>query len=284
MKLKNLLLPILLFVSMIIKSQIPNPGFETLSGSIPAQWNTGPVYSYYTIKDTAVAKTGNHAALMYGFVPPASGAIVKDFPNYSIAKPIALTGWFKFYPQLGDSILFDIEIWKQGSYSTRGKNSKFTSAITSSTSVYTQFSIPITYAAPMAYCDSAWISIYPSGNVSALGYNWPHPNTIVMVDDLQWVYLTVGMGIDKEVLNVENVYPNPSKNIVNVIYTVPSKHSVSIKVYDVKGNLVETVINDETQVYGRYKAEVDISWLISGAYFIEITNGSELRREKIIVD
>jgi hypothetical protein len=284
MKLKNLLLPILLFVSMIIKSQIPNPGFETLSGSIPAQWNTGPVYSYYTIKDTAVAKTGNHAALMYGFVPPASGAIVKDFPNYSIAKPIALTGWFKFYPQLGDSILFDIEIWKQGSYSTRGKNSKFTSAITSSTSVYTQFSIPITYAAPMAYCDSAWISIYPSGNVSALGYNWPHPNTIVMVDDLQWVYLTVGMGIDEEVLNVENVYPNPSKNIVNVIYTVPSKHSVSIKVYDVKGNLVETVINDETQVYGRYKAEVDISWLISGAYFIEITNGSELRREKIIVD
>jgi hypothetical protein len=269
---------------MIIKSQIPNPGFETLSGSIPAQWNTGPVYSYYTIKDTAVAKTGNHAALMYGFVPPVSGAIVKDFPNYSIAKPIALTGWFKFYPQLGDSILFDIEIWKQGSYSTRGKNSKFTSAITSSTSVYTQFSIPITYTAPMAYCDSAWISIYPSGNVSAFGYNWPHPNTIVMVDDLQWVYLTVGMGIDKEVLNVEKVYPNPSKNIVNVIYTVPSKHSVSIKVYDVKGNLVETVINGETQVYGRYKAEVDISWLISGAYFIEITNGSELRREKIIVD
>jgi len=284
MKLKNLLLPILLFVSMIIKSQIPNPGFETLSGSIPAQWNTGPVYSYYTIKDTAVAKTGNHAALMYGFVPPVSGAIVKDFPNYSIAKPIALTGWFKFYPQLGDSILFDIEIWKQGSYSTRGKNSKFTSAITSSTSVYTQFSIPITYTAPMAYCDSAWISIYPSGDVSAFGYNWPHQNTIVMVDDLQWVYLTVGMGIDNEVLNVEKVYPNPSKNIVNVIYTVPSKHSVSIKVYDVKGNLVETVINGETQVYGRYKAEVDISWLISGAYFIEITNGSELRREKIIVD
>ena len=284
MKLKNLLLPILLFVSMIIKSQIPNPGFETLSGSIPAQWNTGPVYSYYTIKDTAVAKTGNHAALMYGFVPPVSGAIVKDFPNYSIAKPIALTGWFKFYPQLGDSILFDIEIWKQGSYSTRGKNSKFTSAITSSTSVYTQFSIPITYTAPMAYCDSAWISIYPSGNVSAFGYNWPHPNTIVMVDDLQWVYLTVGMGIDNEVLNVEKVYPNPSKNIVNVIYTVPSKHSVSIKVYDVKGTLIETVINNETQVYGRYKAEVDISWLISGAYFIEITNGFEIIREKIIVD
>lgn len=284
MKIKNLILPILLGVSMTMKSQIPNPSFETISGGIPTQWNTGPIYSYYTIKDTAVAKTGNHAAVLYGHIPPASSAIVKDFPNYSIAKPIALTGWFKFYPQLGDSILFDIEIWKQGSYATRGKNSKFTSALTSSTSVYTQFTIPITYTAPMAYCDSAWISIYPSGNVTAWGYNWPHPNTIVMIDDLQWVYLTTGMEIDKNVLNVEKVYPNPSKNIVNVVYTVPNQHTVSIKVFDDNGNLMETVISNEVQVYGRYKAEVDISWLVPGIYFIRITNGTEIRREKIIVD
>ena len=284
MKIKNTILPILLLASMTMKSQIPNPSFETISGGIPTQWNTGPLYSYYTIKDTAVAKTGNHAALIYGYIPPASGAVVKDFVNYSIAKPIALTGWIKFYPQLGDSVLFDIEIWKQGSYAARGKNSKFTSAITSSTSVYTQFNIPITYTAPMAYCDSAWISIYPSGNVSAWGYNWPHPNTIVMVDDLQWVYLTVGIEINKEVLTIEKAYPNPSKNTINVVYTVPHQHTVSIRVVDIRGKLMETVISNEIQTYGRYKAEVDVSWLLSGVYFIEITNGVELRTEKIIVD
>jgi hypothetical protein len=282
MKTKALILPILLLASMITKSQIPNPGFETISGGIPTQWNTGPLYSYYTIKDTAVAKTGNHAAVLYGYIPPASAAIVKDFPNYSIAKPIALTGWFKFYPQLGDSILFDIEIWKQGSYATRGKNSKFTSAITSSTSVYTQFSIPITYTAPMAYCDSAWISIYPSGNVTAWGYNWPHPNTIVMVDDLQWSYLTVG--INESTLSVEKIYPNPAKDIINVVYTVPKQYIVSVKIFDIKGDLMEIIIDKEVQSHGRYKAEADVSCFSAGTYFVEVTNGSEIKREKIIID
>ena len=269
---KRIILLVTLLTSISLTSQIPNPGFETVISGVPTLWNTGPIYSYYTIKDTTVSKTGSHAALIYGYVPPVSGAIVKDFPNYSIAKPIALTGWYKFYPQLGDSILFDIEIWKQGSYSTRGKNSKFTSAITSSTSVYTQFSIPITYTAPMAYCDSAWISIYPSGNVSAWGYNWPHPNTIVMIDDLQWVYLTTNIVINKEVINLEKVYPNPSKNIVSIVYTVPYKSKVSIKIVDSKGSLLETVITSEEQLLGRYKAEVDISKLSTGVYYIEVVN------------
>lgn len=282
---KRIILLVTLLTSISLTSQIPNPGFETVISGVPTLWNTGPIYSYYTIKDTAVSKTGSHAALIYGYVPPVSGAIVKDFPNYSIAKPIALTGWYKFYPQLGDSILFDIEIWKQGSYSTRGKNSKFTSAITSSTSVYTQFSIPITYTAPMAYCDSAWISIYPSGNVSAWGYNWPHPNTIVMIDDLQWVYLTTNIVIDKEVINLEKVYPNPSKNIVSIVYTVPYKSKVSIKIVDSKGSLLETIISSEEQLLGRYKTEVDISKLSTGVYYIEIVNDLGFKSStKLIVE
>lgn len=121
----------------------------------------------------------------------------------------------------------------------------------------------------MAYCDSAWISIYPSGNVSAWGYNWPHPNTIVMVDDLQWVYLTTDISINKEMFNVENIYPNPTKTIVNIIYTVPFQNKINIRVIDISGRVIETVINDEQSI-GRYKVEVDISKIPSGVYYIEI--------------
>lgn len=124
----------------------------------------------------------------------------------------------------------------------------------------------------MAYCDSAWIRIYPSGNVSAWGYNWHHPNTIVMIDDLQWVYPTTNIVINKEVINLEKVYPNPSKNIVSIVYTVPYKSKVSIKIVDSKGSLLETVISSEEQLLGRYKAEVDISKLSTGVYYIEIVN------------
>jgi hypothetical protein len=134
----------------------------------------------------------------------------------------------------------------------------------------------------MAYCDSAWISIYPSGNVTAWGYNWPHPNTIVMVDDLQWGYLTVG--INESSLSVEKIYPNPAKNIINVVYTVPKKYTVSVRIFDSKGNLMETVINNESQSHGRYKAEADVSCLAKGVYFIEVTNGDEIKSEKIIIE
>ena len=265
---KTLYFIILLLISVSIKSQIPNPGFETTSGGIPTLWNTGPIYSYYTIKDTVVAKTGNHAALLYGYAPPESGAIVKDFSNYSVSSPIGLTGWYKFYPQSEDSLLFDIEVWKQGSYSSRGKNNKLGSAITTSTSVYTQFNIPITYTLPPTYCDSAWINIYPSGNIFMWGYNWPHPNTIVMVDDLQWVYLTTDISINKT-FNVEKIYPNPSKTIVNIIYTVPFQTKINIRIIDISGSIIETVINDEQSI-GRYKAEVDVSKISDGVYYIEI--------------
>ena len=91
-------------------SQIPNPGFESVTGGKPNGWNLGPTYSFYPIRDTLVPHTGVHAAAIYGSVPPAyNGAVVMNFVQSS-ALPVALTGWYKFYPQNGDSIVFDVEV------------------------------------------------------------------------------------------------------------------------------------------------------------------------------
>ena len=59
---------------------------------------------------------------------------------------------------------------------------------------------------------------------------------------------------------------------MSIVYTVPYKSKVSIKIVDSKGSLLETVIGSEEQLLGRYKAEVDISKLSTGVYYIEIVN------------
>ena len=65
---------------------------------------------------------------------------------------------------------------------------------TGTTSVFTQFSVTLNYASYTAStCDSAFISIYPTGNVSFGGYNWAHPNTKGIIDDLAWTFTSTAI-------------------------------------------------------------------------------------------
>jgi hypothetical protein len=276
----------LLLFCITIFSQIPNPGFESVSSGKPNGWNLGLVYSTYPIRDTSVAHAGSHAAAIYGSVPPAlSGAVVQDFPYSSTILPAALMGWYKFYPQLGDSIMFDVEIWKNGAYANTAKSNVFTSAITGTTNVYSQFIIPISYSTYTATtCDSAFISIYPTGNVSAFGYNWAHPNTKALIDDLVWGFTTALPEIDrKNELNIESVYPNPSSGNMHIVYTVSQQTKVNLKIYDLTGKVVMVILDNEYQNPGRYRADVSVSELNESVYLIEFTTsaGSSFRKKLV---
>lgn len=186
---------------------------------------------------------------------------------HSSNSPIALIGWYKFYPQSEDSLLFDIQVWRKGSYSTAGKSNKL-SIITTSTSVYKQLNIPIIYTVPPTKCDSAKINIYTINKSN------------IVIDDLQWVYLTDKELFDDspDIVTLEKIYPTKiesdmcqhiSKSILNVIYTVPYKNRITIRVTDKTENVVETIIN-EYQPSGRYKAQIDISKIPTGVYYIQV--------------
>jgi hypothetical protein len=268
-------------ITFLAFCQIPNPGFESVTAGKPNGWNAGPTYSLYPLRDTLAPHSGTHAAAIYGSVPPAyNGAIVMDFMQAS-ARPVALTGWYKFYPQSGDSIVFDIQVWKQGNYAGAASNNFTSTILTGTTNVYTQFSVAINYATYTATtCDSAFISIYPTGNVSQGGYNWAHPNTKAIFDDLAWT-TTVNVGIkeiDKNsIINIENIAPNPAKDFANIIYTVSEPSVISIKIYDIAGREVLKVVDSENQSIGRYKAEADLKNLKPGIYFYELKSLGEYK-------
>lgn len=281
---------LLIILFIVIKqngfSQIPNPSFESVTSGKPNGWNLGIVYGSYPIRDTAVPHSGNHAVAFYGSIPPTyNGALAQNFTQIS-NKPLALTGWYRFYPQNGDSILFDVEVWKQGNYATRAKNSLTTTILTGTTTVFTQFSVSINYAGyGFTTCDSAFISIYPTGNVSQGGYNWAHPNTKAIFDDLAWTFSPTGVEeINlQQLVNVESTSPNPTESFVNIIYTVGEPANISLKLNDLLGKEVLVIVDHEPQLKGRYKAVADLSELPSGIYFYEFITSSGYKITKKLI-
>jgi hypothetical protein len=67
-------------------------------------------------------------------------------------------------------------------------------------------------------------------------------------------------------------YPNPFNPTTTIRYTVPSESFVSIKIYDVLGNEIQTLVNEEKQA-GSYEVEFNGSNLASGMYICEMKAG-----------
>lgn len=65
-------------------------------------------------------------------------------------------------------------------------------------------------------------------------------------------------------------YPNPFNPTTKINFSVPKKSHVTLKVYDVLGRAVATLVN-ETKNAGNYAVDFNGSTLTSGTYFYRIT-------------
>jgi len=64
-------------------------------------------------------------------------------------------------------------------------------------------------------------------------------------------------------------YPNPFNPVTNVKYSIPQSSFVSIKIYDILGNEVATLINEEKPA-GEYEIKFNGDNLSSGVYFYRL--------------
>jgi hypothetical protein len=85
---------------------------------------------------------------------------------------------------------------------------------------------------------------------------------------------------------LSNNYPNPFNPSTKIRYEIPAAEKVSIKIYDVLGNEIKTLV-DEFKDAGYY--EVDFSAvggadnLSSGVYFYRIVSGSFSETKKMVL-
>lgn len=82
---------------------------------------------------------------------------------------------------------------------------------------------------------------------------------------------------------IEQNYPNPFNPTTIILYYIPMMTHITIKVYDLLGNEIETLVAEEKQP-GEYQIEFNGSELTSGVYFYVLTavteNGIKIREGK----
>ena len=77
-------------------------------------------------------------------------------------------------------------------------------------------------------------------------------------------------------------YPNPFNPSTSIQYAVSNRQFVSLKVYDVLGNEIATLVNEEKPA-GSYEVEFDGIGLPSGVYFYRLTAGKFADTKKLIL-
>jgi len=76
-------------------------------------------------------------------------------------------------------------------------------------------------------------------------------------------------------------YPNPFNPSTSISYQLPTSGLVTIKVYNVIGKEIATLVN-EYQQSGSYSKEFSANGLTSGVYFYTIKSGNFTATKKMI--
>jgi hypothetical protein len=85
-----------------------------------------------------------------------------------------------------------------------------------------------------------------------------------------------------EKFSLEQNYPNPFNPTTRISYSIPSPAYISLKVYDMLGNEVVTLVNEE-RLAGNYTVTFNASSLSSGTYFYKLQAGSFIETKKMLL-
>lgn len=82
--------------------------------------------------------------------------------------------------------------------------------------------------------------------------------------------------------SIEQNYPNPFNPVTTIRYSIPKDVMVSLKVYNIMGEEVATLVNEIKQP-GNYDAMFDAAKFSSGTYFYRLSAGSFTEVKKMIL-
>jgi photosystem II stability/assembly factor-like uncharacterized protein len=85
-----------------------------------------------------------------------------------------------------------------------------------------------------------------------------------------------------EGFQLEQNYPNPFNPSTRIKFQVPGSGFVSLKVYDVLGREVRSLVNENLQP-GSYETTFDASGLASGVYYYHLQSGSFVETKKLML-
>jgi hypothetical protein len=256
---KAAIVSLILLMSLSIKAQVPNGGFElwsvepTLSLLMPDGWSfiaipgiVVPVTSSATSHSGTLAARGE--VLNTGLPYPADRfaplliSITPSSTEFGFAvteKYTELTGFYQFESVGGDQFHAIATMF----HDTTGIGTGCTS-YPASVSAYTPFSVPIIYFSDQNpnFC-TITITIIPS-----IGTNDTHAGSNYLVDDLD-LHGTVSVQDGEEpsyppdALILEQNYPNPFNPQTRISYELQQDGAVQLSIFDSSGRLIQTLVD-----------------------------------------
>ncbi len=121
------------------------------------------------------------------------------------------------------------------------------------------------------------ISLYAGGNDAS-------PDAVWQYHSIEFpTILSVGneIGVVSE-FQLEQNYPNPFNPSTTINYALTERNAVTLKVYDVLGNKITTLVN-ATQETGRYSVTFDAAKLASGLYIYTLNAGNFTLSKKMML-
>ena len=271
-----------LFLAVRISAQIPNAGFESWSGGAPEGWITNNIPSVGTpITQVSTAHSGTSAlkgAVVDVFSSPMNPLLQLKGGDGNGA-PVTqrygqLTGYYKFTPQGGDKMAINC-------YMSIGAGQMGAGVINITTAAagFTKFVCPISYEAPDVP-DHFSVNILISGSSGQA-----HIGSYFILDDLVLEGASAVGNENAQILNrfsLDQNYPNPFNPSTVINYTTEKRGQVQLKVYNMLGNEVATIVNNEQEA-GIHTATFSGKNLASGMYIYELKSGSKLTNRKMLL-
>jgi len=258
------------FICSVSFAQPLNNSFENWAAGMPVDWfTTGPP----SVNQVGVAYEGSSAAHLevielFGYpFPPVMQSLTSTFGGHPVSeKHGSLQGWYQLMPQGNDVLIVTVSMY-QGQSNVLGGGAI---AISGTTSGWTQFTVPIFYSPGSPNPDNTIIFIViadtagagETGTIGSMGYvdylTFSDPTDVQQIDGLP------------EGFSLSQNYPNPFNPSTNIEYSIPEESFVELKVYDILGNEVATLVNDQ-QAAGVYRADFDADNKSAGLYFARLT-------------
>ncbi|MDP1676393.1 MAG: invasin domain 3-containing protein [Bacteroidota bacterium] len=113
-------------------------------------------------------------------------------------------------------------------------------------------------------------------------------NGVLIGDTASVIFSAVGSVVNKDGSNIPNEYelrqnyPNPFNPSTKVAFGIPENSQVIMKLYDITGREVATIVNNYFEA-GRYTVTIDASSLASGVYLYRLDAGNFVDTKKLLL-
>ena len=102
---------------------------------------------------------------------------------------------------------------------------------------------------------------------------------ITVEQDCDWLDLS-SQNVE---FGINNIYPNPFNPITNIEFSLNTSDQISVYIFDIKGQKIQTLVDNKFLSSGNYHVQWDASKLSSGIYIVQIKNRLETQTQKIIL-